>query len=142
MSASRRANSQLPTSGVLGEDARISNNSQCSPKARCVSAGIFDPLLAGSICPSGHARPAEFALPEPPGTTIDRWLRRPILQSPSSNSFPTAVSKTDSGGGVIVEQLGIPNVPANDGDRAVAGLLHDRALALAGLGGGGGEARA
>jgi hypothetical protein len=40
----------------------------------------------------------------------------------------------DPGGGVVVEQLGIPDVAADHAGRAVAGLLHDGAFALAGLG--------
>jgi hypothetical protein len=37
--------------------------------------------------------------------------------------------------GVVVEELGVANVPPHDRDRAVPSLLHDGALALAALGG-------
>jgi len=44
-----------------------------------------------------------------------------------------APSEANARGGVVVEELGVADVAANDCDRAVAGLLHDGPLALAGL---------
>ena len=50
-------------------------------------------------------------------------------------SLLAPVSKADAGGSVVVEQLSVADVAPNDRDRAVARLILDRALALAGLGG-------